>query len=336
MVRSRARRWSLVLSAVLALVATACGEQVPDVTAGPSSSTTAGGTIRLYTSVTEDTVDAVVGRFERTHPQVRLDVFRAPTGEINARLAAERRDGEVTADVLWLTDPLSMEQYAADGLLASWTPDGIDAVPAEYRTTTFFGTRILDLVLVYRAGTDPVPRSWQDLAARRDLPVAVPDPGFAGSAFAALAWFGLAKDYGLDFYRSLDAAGAVQVQAPGDVVTGVAEGRFWAGITLARTARAARDKGSPIDYVLPEPGAIAFYSPIAVVTGGDVTDLAESFAAFTITRDAQEAVAATGWQPIRSDVAWEQPTAPAVTVDWDRAFAERDSLLARYRALIGG
>jgi iron(III) transport system substrate-binding protein len=76
------------------------------------------GTLRIYTTVTQATVDSVVEGFSERYPDVDVEVFRAPTGELTARIAAEQREGGMRADVLWLTDPLSMQQYAGDGLLA--------------------------------------------------------------------------------------------------------------------------------------------------------------------------------------------------------------------------
>ncbi|HSG79151.1 MAG TPA: substrate-binding domain-containing protein, partial [Acidimicrobiia bacterium] len=104
-------------------------------------------TLAVYTSVTQATVDAVVAGFREANPDVEVEVLRAPTGELNARIAAERREGGLRADVLWLTDPLSMQQYDADGLLRGADPD-VSGIPAAYREDRFWGTRILNLVVV--------------------------------------------------------------------------------------------------------------------------------------------------------------------------------------------
>lgn len=303
---------------------------------GPADSEV-GGTMRLYTSVTQDTVDAVVGAYEETHPGVTLEVFRAPTGELNARIAAERRDGDVQADVLWLTDPLSMQQFAAEDLLHGWTPANADAVPEAYREDTFWGTRLLHVVIVHQEGLEPAPTAWSDLAdAAYEQPVAIPDPGFAGSAFGALGYLALAEGLGFEYYRALADAGVVQVQAPGEVVTGVAEGQYAAGMTLDRTARDAIADGSPIEMVVPEPGAIAIYSPIAVLASTDDAAAAESFADFTLTAEAQQLIAETGWQPVREDVPWEHAIEDVVAPDWDAVFDQQDVLLEQYRAIVGG
>ena len=288
-------------------------------------------TLVLYTSVTQDTVDAVVAGFEDAHSGTTVEVFRAPTGELNARIAADRREGEIGADVLWLTDPLSMQQYDAQGVLREAQPDA-DAVPAEYREERFWGTRILNLVVV-RHRDAPALASWDDLIpAATAGGVAIPDPSFAGSAFAALAFFALDDAYGLDFLQRLHDAGATQVAAPGDVVTGVAEGQYAAGITLDFTARDAIEDGSPIEMVWPAPGAIALYSPIAV-TGDSAA--AEDFVSFVLGVEGQTAIAATGWEPVRADIPWESG-GPQVTIEWDRAFDRQQELLDAFRDIFGG
>lgn len=305
--------------------------------APPAADGPVSGTVRLYASVTQDTVDAVVDAFEEANPDAQVELFRAPTGELNARMAAERRDGDIMADVLWLTDPLSMQQFAAEDLLREWTPAHADAVPAAYRHDTFWGTRLLHMVIVHQADLEPVPGAWSDLVTQDwEEPVVIPDPGFAGSAFGALGWFALTDGFGFDYYRSLADGGAVQVQAPGEVVTGVAEGRFAAGMTLARPARSAMADGAPVGVVVPEPGAIAIYSPIAVLASTDDAAAAEAFADFTLTEQAQQLIAATGWQPVRPDVAFDDRITDTVSPDWEAAFDRQDELLEQYRTIVGG
>ncbi|MBA3622192.1 MAG: extracellular solute-binding protein [Actinomycetota bacterium] len=328
-------RTRLAAALLLAMTVAACGQASTGSGSQPTSGGAGGDTVRLYTTVTQETVDAVVAAFAEAQPDTQVEVFRAPTGELNARIAAERREGGLQADVLWLTDPLSMQQFDAEGLLAAYAPAEVDAVPAEYRTDTFTGTRLLNLVIVHEAGLDPAPRDWPDLAdpAYRDA-VAIPDPSFAGSAFGALGYFA-ETDGGLDFYQSLADNGVVQVPSPGEVTSGVAEGRFMAGMTLDADARAAAEAGSPVELVVPESGAIAVYSPIAVTESAANTEGAEAFVDFSLTVPAQEAIAGTGWEPIRDDVEWEHE-AKQVSPDWPAIYDRQDELLEEYQAVIGG
>jgi iron(III) transport system substrate-binding protein len=320
----------------LAVVLAACGG---DATSSPvPGASEPSGTVRVYTSVTQDTVDAVLDVYAEVAPDVDVEVFRAPTGELDARIAAEQREGRIRGDVLWATDPLSVQSYAAQDLLLAWDPPEAASVPREYQTDTFWGTRLLNMLIVHQAGMEHPPADWEDLTdATHADGVAIPDPGFAGSAFAVLGYFASTPDYGIDYYRRLADNGATQVQAVAEVLTGVAEGRFRAGMTLDKSARDAVEQGSPIEIAWPASGAIALYSPVAVFAEAENGANAEHFANFLLTREAQEAIASTGWQPIRDDVEGGPPIEGGqVSPDWSELFDRQQELLDEYRAIFGG
>ncbi len=304
---------------------------------GPTTSTAPSGTLTLYTSVTQDTVDAVLAAYAVAYPDVSIDVFRAPTGELDARIAAERASGGVGADVLWGTDPLSVQAYASQDLFKAWTPAEVDAVPPAYHTDTFWGTRLLNMIIVYRDGVTPEPTDWTDLVDPAHAGrVAIPDPGFAGSAFGALGYFASSDAYGIDYYAALKQNGATQVQAIPEVLTSVAEGQYDLGMTLDKTARDAIAAGSPVHIAWPTSGAIAVYSPVAVFDSTDNPGAAESFANFLLTVEGQTAIADTGWQPIRDDVAGPEIGGPQVAPDWNAIFDRQEELLRDYRSIFGG
>lgn len=341
--RSRPRQTSRILKtrglvravalAVVAALSAACGSDSAPSTAADGEAP--GGTVRLYTSYTQDVVDGLLAAYREAEPNVSIELFRAPTGQLNARIAAEQRSGGIEGDVLLVSDPLSMQQYADQDVLRSWTPPDEDAVPQALRTDTFWAVTTSDVVVVSTPGR--APQRWEDLTdpQYRDA-VALPDPGFAGSAFGALGYFALADEFGFDYYQRLKDNGAVQVQAPDDVITGVAEGRFLVGMTLGFSARAAMASGSPIEISSPEPGAVQLYAPVAVFADTANPTGAESFANFLLTAPAQEALSSLGRTPVRSDVQPPEPAGPQVVPDWAMIFAQQAELLASYRAVFGG
>ncbi len=247
------------------------------------------------------------------------------------------RSGGIKADILWLTDPLSIQAYADQGLLKVWQPAGAADIDAAYRSDTFWGTRFLNMVMVQGATVTPGPVGWHDLtnAAYKDA-VGIPDPGFAGSAFGALGYFDQTDGFGTAFYKALKANGATQVKAPDDVTTGVAEGRFKVGMTLDNSARTAIAKGSPIKLVWPSDGAIAMYSPIGVVYTTATAPAAQSFVELVLSDAGQRAIATTGWQPIRAGVGGPSAEGKQVYPDWKAAFGRQKDLLTEYRAIFGG
>lgn len=340
---SRVSRSASAGAALTVLLAAACGGSPSAGSSGPADTTNASGapgrsgagsSLTLYTSVTQETVDAATAGYKQAHPGATVTVFRAATGQLNARIAADLGSGGLKADVIWGTDPLSMQSYTDQKLLAPWPLPELSSVPAQYRTPEFWGTRLLYLVLVTHKGLQPAPTSWTDLTSPAYAgKVAVPDPAFAGSAFAALGYF--SQTQGMDFYRALRANGAKQVASIPDVVTQVAQGTYSVGITLDSGIRDAITKGSPVDLVWPKPGAIALYSPIAQTTASAQPAAAKDFLAYVLSVDGQQRIAATGWQPIIPGVAGPAQPAGAASVspDWNALFGHQQELLAQYRSV---
>lgn len=314
---------------------TACGSavQAPSASGGAAQLT-------LYTSVTQNTVTAVLKGFQKLNPGVKVSVFRATTGQLNARIAADQHSGGLRAGVIWGTDPLSMESYADDGLLAPWPLPALAGVPARDKTKYFWGTRELYLVIVAHKGLSPMPRSWADLtSASYKGKVALPDPAAAGSAFAALGYFDTAPGFGMNFYRTLKANGAVQVSTIPEVVTDVAEGRYQLGITLDSEVRAAVKQGSPVVMDWPADGAISLYSPIAetVTAKGAEDAAAQALLRYVLSTAGQTAIGQTGWQPVVPGVAGPARPAGASEVHpaWTALFGRQSQILRQYQAIFG-
>ena len=325
---------SVLLVAVLATGGLAgCGRSAPGASATPQQ-------VTLYTSVTQNTVTAVIDGFAKVDPGVKVSVFRATTGQLNARIAADEHTGGLRADVIWGTDPLSMESYAQEHLFRPWPLTGLTGVPAADKTTYFWGTRELYLVIVAHKGLTPMPRTWADLASPAYKgKVALPDPAAAGSAFAALGYFDATPGFGLGFYRALKANGAVQVATIPEVVTDVAEGRYQLGITLDSEVRSAIAEGSPVVMDWPADGAIALYSPIAetVAATGHTNTAAQALLRYVLSPAGQAVIGKTGWQPVLPGVAGPPRPAGATEVypGWTALFGHQQQILRQYQAIFG-
>src|SRR5687768_7938138 len=96
------RPGSLVPLAVVLTLLAACG----GADAGTDSPTE---TLTLYTCLSDESIQPVIDAFEDGAPGTQVDLFRAPTGELNARVAADVRSGGLRADVFWGCDPLTVQ-----------------------------------------------------------------------------------------------------------------------------------------------------------------------------------------------------------------------------------
>jgi iron(III) transport system substrate-binding protein len=317
---TRRRRCTAWLATLLLLWALgACGGQI-------ATTTSTATPITLYTCVNDTTIQPVIQKFEATHAGAKVDLFRAPTGQLNARVASDVRSGGLKADVIWACDPLTMQDYVAQGLVGGWTPQ--TDIPEPVRTSDYVGVAFLYMVALTRNGS-PAPAAWTELS--RAGKVAVPDPKIAASALGALGYFGP------DFYADLKAEGAVQVSTPDDVTTGVAQGIYDTGMTIANSAYAAQKSGSPVTVSWPKPGAVAIYGPIALSKTTANSDTAQDFISFVASRDGQTIVGESGSYPTQPDVAG--PTmpqdAPTVHPDWQSLASQKAMLLSDYAKIFG-
>jgi iron(III) transport system substrate-binding protein len=327
----RRRRLSATL-AVGVLALAACGGND-----GAGADEAAPDSLTLYTCLSDESIQSVIAVFEERDDGGSIDLFRAPTGELNARVAADARSGGLRADVIWGCDPLTVQAFVDQDLVGGWTPPEADSIPGEFRTDDYVGAHLLYMVAVHRTDV-PTPVAWSDLAGGDYAALAVPDPSVAASALGALGYFAADPDYGVDFYRDLQAAGAVQVSTPDDVTTGVAQGVYDAGMTTANSAYAAKDDGSPVDVVWPQPGAVAIYGPIALAADSADSDVAKAFISFVVSEEGQAVLGGSGAYPTRPGV--EGPTvpdgAPVVSPDWAAIGADEDAILAEYQQVFGG
>lgn len=319
--------WSA--AALLLLALNAC--------AGGSSRSEPIESMTLYTCLSDESIQPVIEAFEARDDGGQVDLFRAPTGELNARVAADARSGGLRADVIWGCDPLTVQALVDQDLVGGWTPPEAEALPGEFRTEDYVGGHVLYMVAVHRT-EGPAPEAWSDLAGGDYAALAVPDPAVAASALGTLGWFAAEPDYGVDFYRDLKGHGAVQVSTPDDVTTGVAQGIYDAGVTTATSAYAAKDDGSPVDVVWPEPGAVAIYGPVALATDSADSAVAKSFISFVVGEEGQAVLGASGAYPTLPGI--EGPTvpdgAPIVFPDWAGIGADRDEILSEYQQVFGG
>jgi iron(III) transport system substrate-binding protein len=326
----RRRRLRVVLTGILVPVLAACG------TTGSTESDAASSLV-LYTCLSDESIQPVIEAFEARDDGGRVDLFRAPTGELNARVAADARSGGLRADVIWGCDPLTVQAFVDQDLVGGWTPPVADAIPEDLRTEDYVGAHVLYMVALHRTDA-PTPEAWSDLTGGDYDALAVPDPSVAASALGTLGWFATAPGYGMDFYRDLQRNGAVQVSTPDDVTTGVAQGIYDAGLTTANSAYAAREDGSPVDVAWPEPGAVAVYGPVALATHSAGSDVAKSFISFVVGEEGQTVLGESGAYPALPDVGG--PTvpddAPIVSPDWARTGADKDEILGEYQQVFGG
>lgn len=271
----------------------------PDVAAEETS-------ITLYTSEPQEKIDEIIAAFNEQRPEIAVEVFRAGTGDLTARIESERVAGEVQADVLLAADAPTFEGYAAEGLLSELDTADVEALdPAVLDDESFYvGTRIIPTVIAYNTdAVDAPPASWQELAdASYANQLVMPNPDVSGAAaFNAAVWLD-DEQLGEEWLTALAANEPVIVDSNGPVSQAVASGAQPIGVVVDYLVRDLAAAGSPIAVAYPEEGVPFVSQPAGIFEASDDVEAAQAFIDFLVSAEGQAIAVEQAYLPVRGDV----------------------------------
>ncbi|HJG64600.1 MAG TPA: ABC transporter substrate-binding protein [Corynebacterium stationis] len=297
-------------AAATALVLVACSEPTEG---GSDADSTASSsdkqvTITVYTSEPEEKVDEINAAFMEAHPDINVEVYRAGTGDLNARIASEKQSGDIEADVLWAADSPTFEGYAADGDLAELENVVTEGVMEEVidEEGFYIGTRIIPTVIAYNTDVvseDEAPQSWQDLVdPQYKDKLVMPDPAVSGAAaFNASVWLKSEK-LGEEWITALGENQPMIAQSNGPTSQEIASGSRPVGVVVDYLVRDLAAAGSPIATAYPEEGAPYITEPAGVFESSDNKEAAETYINFLLSEEAQKIAVEQAYLPVRESV----------------------------------
>ena len=338
-------RSSLVAAsaAATAFVLVACSEPTEGGSDAAADSTGASGdeqvTLTVYTSEPEEKVDEINAAFMEAHPDITVEVYRAGTGDLNARIASEKESGDIEADILWAADSPTFEGYAAEGDLAELENVDTDGIMEEVVDEEGFyvGTRIIPTVIAYNTDViseDEAPKSWQDLLdPKYKDQLVMPDPAVSGAAaFNASVWLE-SDELGEDWITALGENQPMIAQSNGPTSQEIASGSRPVGVVVDYLVRDLAEAGSPIATAYPEEGSPYITEPAGIFEASENKEAAEAYINFLLSEEAQEIAFDQAYLPVResmntpegtpalADINLLNPDLEAVTEGQDAAVA---------------
>lgn len=281
--------------------ATSSSETAPSEAA---SSQAASGTFTVYTSVPQTLIDEYKGEFSKKYPELTVNVYQAVTNDILSKLKAEKEAGSIGADIVWVADEASAVLLKEQGYLESYTSTEDAGIPDSMKDKdrSYYGSRVINMVLAYNTQATSAPTSWKDLL----------DPKFkgkiglpnvtSGTSYTFVGDLAASPDFGWEFFQQMKDNGGMRVKANNDAVTKLSSGEFVLTACLDYMIKAAKDKGSPVDYVIPKEGAIMVVSPICLVAGGKNPAGGRQFIDYVLSKEGQELQSKQNVVSVRSDI----------------------------------
>jgi iron(III) transport system substrate-binding protein len=329
-----------ILTSVLvigALVLTACAPA-----ATPTPAAVPSGRITLYTSVPQPIADKIQADFQTKFPEITLDVFRAGTSEVVTKLMTEKEAGAIMADLVWVAEPSTYEDFKDQDLLLKFTPAEAASLPAEMKDPDgyYYAGRLINMVIGYNTGLATPPTGWQDLLKPEyGDKLGFPTPLRSGAAEGAVKT--LVDAYGWQYFEDFKANGGMQIQNNSTLRDMLATGELMVGVALDYMMRGAKAKGSPIDYLWPAEGAVFIPSPVAVLKSSQNPEAAKVFLDYVLPQEGQQTMVELGdFIPVRADV---DPPADTpglgeinkLPTDWGAVAEKREDTKDQWTAIFG-
>jgi iron(III) transport system substrate-binding protein len=353
-VRSRAWRFTvpLLVGVVVAVVA-GCSSSSPAASSGCGSSTSgtassgssasdqtvaaanSEGSVTLFTSVQQPLVDAWTCGFEKAYPKIRLSVFRAGPGQIDAKLAAGNAGADVVVDNLD-APTTTLAAYDAQGKLATLT--GPNFKDKDFKAAMESPDRfwVYATVFGWAWNTQLLPHgihSWKDFLSPNlaNGKIAVWDPSVAATIPRFYAGE-VAASGDPNYLKDLAA------QKPGIYPTSeamenaVASGEVAATMIASSRVLTLKAQGAPVDFAVPPQGAAVAALEAGALKAAPHPAAAQVLANWLASETAQKDVLIVGTPALSNvpgnaiDFAALKPTYP-VTAAQQQAFVDRFNAL---------
>ncbi|WP_459587912.1 ABC transporter substrate-binding protein [Corynebacterium camporealensis] len=328
----------LTLTAVMSLTAAglvACSEPTTGSDNAADNGSGETQTITVYTSEPEEKVDEINAAFNEQYPDIEVEVYRAGTGDLNARIESEKSTGEVEADILWAADAATFEGYSDDLIELDLDTDAlIDEVKDE--ENKYIGTRIIPTVIAYNTNEiDEVPESWAELTDEKYADqLIMPDPAVSGAAaFNAAVWDEELDD---DWMEKLGENQPMIAQSNGPTSQEIASGARPVGVVVDYLIRDLEADGSPVALSYPTEGVPYVSEPAGIFESSDAQDAALKYIEFLISEEGQKLAVEQAYLPVREDVDTPEDT-PALSEielmdpDLDTITENMDAAVAKFQ-----
>jgi iron(III) transport system substrate-binding protein len=303
------------------------------------------GTILVYTSQPSAQIAKAIDAFHKTHPDVKVELYRSGTTEVMNKLQAEFTAGRPQADVVLIADAVAMTQLKNDGRLLPYPDAPAAKVPAALvdPDKTFFGTKLITTGIVINTNlVKTAPTSWKDLLAPAAASKTIlAHPLYSGAAVIHVGTMVQQKEFGWPYFETLAKNGAIAGKSNGSVIEAVARGEKAYGIIIDYMAFNAKAKGSPVDFVFPQEGVSAITQPIAILKTSRNVEAAKAFVSWQLSEDAQRQSVAQGYFPIFPGIAPPKGRPPVASIkimpsDLKALLAHDDENKQRFVEIFGG
>lgn len=266
---------------------------------------TAKDKVVVYTSLENEEVVDYLELAKKELPDLDINAIRLSTGELGARMLAEKENPQ--ADCIWGWAVTNMSEFVPKGMLVKFKPKGWDKIPAHFKdpdgywvAIDLYAAALVPNTKVLQSKNLPMPKGWNDLLnpVYKDMLI-MPNPASSGTGFLQVASLlvmldpdyknkPVEKNKGWDFLKKLDKNMGQYIKSGSKPAKLTAAGEYAIGCSFAFVYSSLKKKGFPVALVLPEEGAGYELEANALLNGAKHEKAAKKFLDWAISKSAMK------------------------------------------------
>lgn len=252
------------------------------------------GKVNFYTAMEINVAEQFSKLFEAKFPGIKVKVERSGSERVFSRIAQEYSSKIHNVDFANTTDAAHVYAWKKDGLLAPYVPADVAAHFADAykdKDGTFATVRILFVAVAYntqQVKPEEAPKGFLDLLDPKwQGKIVKAHPSYSGAIMTST--FAMARDLGWDYFEKLAKQKIMQVQSGVDPPKKVALGeRAVMADGADYIVLQQKEKGAPIELVMPVEGAPIINSPNAIFKAAPNPNAARLFQNWFCTAEGQQ------------------------------------------------
>jgi len=257
----------------------------------------------IYTSLENEEVVDYLELAKKELPDLDIQAIRLSTGELGARMLAEKDNPQ--ADCIWGWAVTNMSEFVPRGMLAQYKPKGWDKIPAHFKDPNgywiaidLYAAALVANTKVLQSKNLPMPKGWYDLLnpVYKDMLI-MPNPASSGTGFLQVASLlvlldpdyknkPIAENKAWDFLKKLDKNMGQYIKSGSKPAKLTAAGEYAIGCSFAFVYSSLKKKGYPVALVLPEEGVGYELEANALLKGAKHEKAAKKFLDWAISKSA--------------------------------------------------
>lgn len=251
--------------------------------------------LTIYTAIDEGQIDTYLESFKKEHSDIELNIVRAATGDITAKLLAEKDNPQ--ADVVWGLAATSLLLADDQGILEPYSAKGVEGVASQFKGSGDVPTWIgMDsFITAVTVNTEelskknlPVPKSYAELAnpIYKGL-ITMPNPQSSGTGFIAVsAWVQLmGEEKAFQYMDKLNENIGIYTHSGSSPAKLAASGEYPIGISYDFKGLNLKKEGYPVEVIFPKEGSGWDLEANALVKKDTIKDEAKVFLDWALSKE---------------------------------------------------